>query len=116
MNYQGSCHCGAVKFSFDVPEITGALRCNCSICTRKGGLMSDFVLSREDLNIEAADSALCLYQFGNKVAKHYFCSTCGIYPFHETFRQPGYHRVNLNCISGLDQNQLEVTLFDGRSL
>ena len=38
--YQGSCHCGAIKFSYEGEEITQALRCTCSICRRKGALMS----------------------------------------------------------------------------
>jgi len=36
--YQGSCHCGAVKFEIetDFPELT---TCDCSICRRKNALM-----------------------------------------------------------------------------
>jgi hypothetical protein len=38
--YQGKCHCGAVGFSFEGEKIEKGLRCNCSICTRKGAMMS----------------------------------------------------------------------------
>ncbi|MHA2939058.1 GFA family protein [Vibrio sp. RC27] len=38
MKYTGSCHCGAVTFRFDGDEITKGLRCNCSICIKKGSL------------------------------------------------------------------------------
>jgi hypothetical protein len=36
--YQGSCHCGAVRFEIetDFPELT---MCDCSICRRKNALM-----------------------------------------------------------------------------
>lgn len=34
--YRASCHCGAVRFSFKSKTITEGLRCNCSICVRKG--------------------------------------------------------------------------------
>jgi hypothetical protein len=34
--YHGNCHCGAFKFTIDVPEITAVTRCKCSICFIKG--------------------------------------------------------------------------------
>ena len=39
-HYQGSCHCGAVKFAYEGEKITKGLRCSCSICSRKGAMMS----------------------------------------------------------------------------
>jgi hypothetical protein len=38
MLYKGSCHCGTVAFEFKA-ELTCAVRCNCSICSRKGALL-----------------------------------------------------------------------------
>lgn len=35
MIYKGSCHCGKVAFEVE-GELTGAMACNCSICSRKG--------------------------------------------------------------------------------
>lgn len=114
--YQGSCHCGAIKYAFEHEDINFGVRCNCSICRRKGAMMSDFVIAKDDLKIEAEPDALGLYQFDNKLAKHYFCKTCGIYPFHETFRNPGHYRVNLGCIDDLDTFELDFRVFDGKSL
>ena len=78
--------------------------------------MSSSTLAPEDLQIKAKDGALGVYQFDTKIAKHYFCNTCGIYPFHETMRQPGYYRVNLGCIDEVDTNSLDVDVFDGKSI
>lgn len=114
MRYQGSCHCGAIRFTFDGDEITHGLRCNCSMCGRRGALMSPEALPREELEIEAEEGMLGLYQFGEKTAKHYFCKRCGIYPFHETARKPGHMRVNLGCVEGLEPLDLEAELFDGK--
>lgn len=114
--YQGSCHCGAVKFSFEGEEITRGLRCNCSICKRKGAMMLPYVIPENELNIDAEEGALGLYQFDTKIARHYFCQHCGIYPFHETMRTPGYYQVNLGCLEGVDPLSLEFDVFDGKHL
>lgn len=115
-SYQGSCHCGAIRFTFRGPEIDRGLRCNCSLCRRKGALMSAFVVAPEEIEIVAEPGALATYGFGSKVAKHHFCSRCGIYPFHQTLRKPGYYRINLGCVEGLDPTSLPFDLFDGASL
>ncbi|MET0070676.1 MAG: GFA family protein [Candidatus Thiodiazotropha sp.] len=115
-HYQGSCHCGAVRFSFEGDKIEKGLRCNCSICSRKGAMMTPQAIPPEDFTIEAETGALGLYQFGAKTAKHYFCKHCGIYTFHETARFAGHYRANLGCIEGVDPFVLEYDLFDGKHL
>lgn len=114
--YKGSCHCGSIIFSFNYGKIENGLRCNCSICRRKGAVMSEFTLSPEEIDIESEDNKLSLYQFDSKIAKHYFCNSCGIYPFHETMRNPGHYRINLGCLDDIDTNSLKVDVFDGKSL
>ena len=115
-HYQGSCHCGAIKFSFEGEEIDKGLRCNCSICSRKGAMMSTQAVPEANFKIEAEEGALGLYQFGAKTAKHYFCKRCGIYTFHETARAPGHIRVNLGCLQDVDTFSLDYDLFDGKHL
>ena len=115
-HYHGSCHCGAIRFSFEHPPIKKGLRCTCSMCSRKGAMMTPEAMSPENFKIEAEDGALGLYQFGAKTAKHYFCKKCGIYPFHETARFPGHLRANLGCVEGIDTFTLEADIFDGKQL
>lgn len=112
--YRGSCHCGAVRFAYEGEPITKGMRCNCSICIRKGALMSTDLIPAERLHIEADEDNLAMYQFGREIAKHYFCNRCGIYTFHETVRSPGHFRVNLGCIEGIDPLVLEAEIFDGK--
>lgn len=112
--HQASCHCGNVTFSFETEQpVDRGLRCNCSICARKGALMSAQVFTPAELNIKSKED-LGLYQFGSGVAKHYFCKTCGIYTFHETIRAPGHYRVNLGCCDDIDVTALPFDVFDGR--
>jgi len=114
--YKGSCHCGNVSFSFKQEEITSGIRCNCSICKRKGAVMSPFVIALEDIKQTIKNDSLSAYQFGSNVAKHYFCKKCGIYTFHETMRMPGQCRVNLGCLEDVDIFSLETSVFDGAAL
>lgn len=114
--YKGHCHCGAISFTFKYEAIKEGITCNCSICKRKGAIMSAFVLSPDEFDIKAESKNLGQYQFDTKIAKHYFCKTCGIYPFHQTMRKPGFYRVNLGCIDEVDTSTLKLDLFDGKNI
>ena len=116
MHYSASCHCGAIKLSFDAEEITDAMRCTCSICSRKGAMMTTEAIPLEAIKVDADEADIGLYQFDSKIAKHYFCKTCGIFTHNETMRMPGHCRVNLGCIEDLDTSNLEVKIFDGKNL
>src|SRR3954454_2381631 len=78
--YSASCHCGAVRFRFTCEEITGGRGGNCSICVRKGVVMSPNYFRPSDVEVEGREG-LALYQFGDKDVNHFFCRTCGISPF-----------------------------------
>jgi hypothetical protein len=112
--HQGSCHCGAVRFEVRTPLLPAA-RCNCSLCRRKGALMTPF-FPTEDLKIVSGTEALSVYQFNTMVAKHYFCRHCGVYPFHQTRRDPNLWRANIGCLDIDDPLALEWTVNDGASL
>ena len=78
--------------------------------------MSTEAIPAEALKIEANPDDIGLYEFGSKVAKHFFCNNCGIYTHNEMLRIPGHCRVNLGCIDDLDTSGFEVTVFDGKNL
>jgi hypothetical protein len=122
--YRASCHCGAIRFSFTCEEITSGRRCNCSICIRKGAVMSTSYLRPADVEVEGKES-LVLYQFGDKDMNHFFCRTCGISPFntvasvppdYEGSARPGDYRVNLGCVHELDALSLDIQVIDGKAL
>jgi hypothetical protein len=78
--YNASCHCDAVRFRFTCEEITSGRRCNCSICIRKGVVMSSNYFRPSDVEVEGSEH-LARYQFGDNDVNHFFCRTCGIAPF-----------------------------------
>tara|TARA_B100000767_G_C19749059_1_gene529890 strand:+ start:1816 stop:2190 length:375 start_codon:yes stop_codon:yes gene_type:complete len=110
-----NCHCGIVEVEINFPE-TGfkVIKCNCSICKRKGAIMS--MVKNEDFKITKGEKKLKLYQFHTKVAKHYFCSNCGIYTHHNPRSNPAMTGFNLGCLDEVDTFKLEnVGINDGHN-
>lgn len=53
-------------------------------------------------------AALAEYQFHTHTARHYFCRTCGIYPFHRKRVTPDHFGVNVFCLEGFDPPGIAV--------
>ena len=115
MIYKGSCHCGKVAFEVE-GELTGAMACNCSICSRKGALM--WFVPREKLHLLTPEDAASTYTFNKHVIKHRFCSACGIHPYGEGVDPKGNHiaAINIRCLESVDLATVAVQNFDGRSM
>ena len=100
------CHCGEVEAEIDISDnLTKVLKCNCSICKRKGSIMS--MVKNEHFRIVKGKNKLKLYQFHSKVAKHYFCSICGIYTHHNPRANPAMTGFNIGCIDDIDTFKLK---------
>ena len=110
---RGSCHCGAIAFEIetDFPELT---TCNCSICRRKNALMVKVHESR--FRLLRGEGALRLYQFHTMTARHYFCGTCGIYPFHRKRSMPDHYGVNVKCLDDFDWASAPVRAAEGKGM
>jgi len=109
---EGSCHCGAVKFTADVAEPLRGARCDCSICAMRGAVTVGTPL--EGLTVVEGEDLLTCYQFNTNVAKHYFCSRCGSYTFHQRRSDPNTYGINVACL-GLNpyHDFPDVAVFDG---
>jgi hypothetical protein len=103
MPYHGSCHCGAVRFEIDVEPVE-AYTCDCSLCRRRSARMTNVHESK--LRITAGEDRLGLYQWNARIARHYFCTVCGIYPFHRKRSMPDTYGVNLGCLDDFDSSKL----------
>ncbi len=69
---EGSCHCGAVRWSFDgVPE--SATACNCTICRRYGALWA-YEFEDERIRVSGPTRA---YSWGDRMIGFHFCPECG---------------------------------------
>ena len=109
----GGCHCGRVKFSVEIPENIIVHRCNCSICRKSGYL--HLIVPANRFNLLEGKDSLVDYRFHTGVARHLFCSTCGIKSFYVPRSHPDSFSVNLNCIDL--PNGIDVTIeeFNGRN-
>ncbi|MGZ3249544.1 MAG: GFA family protein [Croceibacterium sp.] len=111
---EGSCHCGRVRFTVQLPlELSGA-RCNCSICSKKGVVM--IAAPAAALKVTAGEDLLTVYQFNTMAAKHHFCSRCGIHVYHQRRADPSQVGVNAACLAGVSPYDFaEVPVSDGVS-
>ena len=108
-----TCHCGEVEIQVNLQkDIDKLMRCNCSMCKRKGAIMS--MVKNEDFKIVKGEDKLKLYQFHTKVAQHYFCSICGIYTHHNPRSAPAMTGFNLGCVDEVKVEDLkDIAFFDG---
>lgn len=113
MNYQGSCHCGNIKFEVE-GNIDSALSCNCSICQRKGSLLSFF--PADQFTLLGTGENVGTYTFNKHVIHHKFCQICGVSPYSEGADPKGNLTVALNirCVENIDLEKIPVNHFNGR--
>lgn len=115
MIYKGSCHCGKIALEVE-GELTGAMACNCSICSRKGSLL--WFVPRDKLRLLTSEEDVSTYTFNKHAIRHHFCQTCGIHPYAEAVDPKGnpMAAINVRCLDGIDLGSVPVSNFDGRSL
>ena len=109
-----TCHCGGVEIQVKLPE-TGfekLMRCNCSLCKRRGYIMTP--VNPENFKLLKGKNLLTLYQYHTKVAEHYFCSKCGIHTHNKPRSNPKIYGINIACVEGINPFELEnVVINDG---
>ena len=108
--YDGSCHCGRVRFRV-AADLARIVRCNCSVCTKKGFL--HVIVPHAQFELLSGADDLVLYTFNTGIAKHQFCRHCGIHPFYVPRSDPDKIDVNVRCLEGVDPAVLTVDAFDG---
>ena len=117
--YQGSCHCGKVRYAVEVDFDGGSGRCNCSICSklRKWGA----IVKPEAFTLLAGHDATTTYTFGTGSAEHRFCKHCGVHAYGVGYIEiigGAYVSVNLACLDDIAPDDLAavpVRYMDGRN-
>lgn len=112
MKYQGSCHCKAVQFEIEAPQVLEADYCNCSICSKSGFL--HLILPLGKFKLLSGANALATYTFNTGVARHTFCKHCGIKPFYTPRSNPDGIDINGNCLDTKPAS-INISNFDGKN-
>jgi hypothetical protein len=113
--YQGSCHCGAVRFEAAIDLAQGTFKCNCTNCMKTRAWMA--FMPAADFRLLSGEKALREYQFGKKRLHHMFCATCGVRPFTRGKDPQGGDMVavRVNCLDDVPAEELAnvpVRIFD----
>ena len=112
-----TCHCGGVEIKVKLPEggFEKLIRCNCSLCKRKGYIMT--FVGPDDIKIVKGQGLIKLYQFHTKTAKHYFCSKCGIYTHtNPRSNHDKVYMINVGCVEGVKPLELKnIIVNDGEN-
>jgi hypothetical protein len=113
---QGGCHCGAVRFRATIKVLPGqqlvAHACNCSMCHKVG--FQHLIVPVADFELTQGEQDLSCYTFNTGVAKHYFCSHCGVKSFYIPRSNPDGYSLNLRCLDTVPDD-LVVEPFDGQN-
>ena len=112
MIYQGSCHCGAIRFEVDAPEDLEVDECNCSICAKSGYL--HLIVPKSKFRLLSGEDQMTTYTFNTGVAKHLFCKVCGIKPFYIPRSNPDGYAINARCLDTKSRS-LSIAPFDGQN-
>lgn len=111
--YSGSCHCGAVRFKITT-TVTELTTCDCSICKRKNAVM--LKVHESEFELLDGHESLTEYQFHTATAQHFFCTTCGIYPFHRKRVTPDHFGINVGCLSDFQSTGITVRETNGSEM
>jgi hypothetical protein len=109
MLIHGKCHCGNIAFSLawePTPAEIPARACDCSFCTKHGGVWTSNPKSALEVAIRDR-SLVSVYAHGTRTADFHVCSKCGVVPV-VTSRIDGrlYAVVSVNSFEGVDASLL----------
>jgi hypothetical protein len=107
----GGCHCGRIRFEVLAAADIHVSHCNCSICSMTG--YQHLIVPAERFRLAQGEQHLTTYQFNSGVAKHHFCSHCGIKSFYVPRSHPDGVSVNVRCLDPGTVNSVHNSEFEG---
>lgn len=110
---KGRCHCGAIRWEAELGDEIVADACNCSMCQRMGFL--HVIIPQSRFRLVAGEDRLTEYTFNTGVAKHLFCSVCGVKSFYVPRSNPDGYSLNLRCMDQRQFKSVEIRPFDGQN-
>ena len=111
--HKGGCHCGRIRFEVEAPADLSLDDCNCSICSMVG--YQHLIVPKSDFRLLQGEDQLTTYEFNTGIAKHYFCSHCGVKSFYVPRSHPEGISVNGRCLDQETVASVTLTAFDGQN-
>ena len=111
--YNGSCHCGKVRFEVAM-NLDHVRVCDCTVCKKRGAL--NHRVEEKDIQIFTPLDELIQYKWHTMTATDYFCPVCGILPFRHPRDKPELWTVNVRCLDGVDLASIPVRQVYGSTL
>ncbi len=113
--YGGGCHCGKVRYEV-TSDLARVYECNCSICSKRGYLLT--FVEPDDFTLLSGADDVTDYQFHKRIIHHEFCKHCGIASHGHGTRPDGkaVHFVNVRCLDDVELSALTVKPVDGKKL
>ncbi len=111
--HKGGCHCGRIRFEVDAPSDLLLDECNCSICNMVG--YQHLIVPKSNFRILQGEDQLITYEFNTGIARHYFCSHCGVKSFYVPRSHPDGISVNGRCLDPDTISSVTLSSFDGRN-
>ena len=109
----GSCFCGAIKFTADLPSKWCA-HCHCSMCRKAhgAGYVTWTGFEQAQVSIDSGTGQLAWYD-SSPGAQRGFCRQCGSTMFFRSERWAGELHIALGCIDdALDREPQANVFFD----
>jgi hypothetical protein len=106
----GSCHCGAIRYSVDIDLAQGTLRCNCSLC-RKTRAWFAFAPAAK-FRLDTGEGKTIRYRWTPEGKEqpnltYHSCATCGVRTHAEGMGPDGPTvAIQVATINGLDRDLL----------
>lgn len=76
MHYSGSCHCGAIRLSFESDRPLAPRACQCTFCRKHGARTVSDPQGSAEIGVGAGSLR---YRFASHMADYLVCTRCGVY-------------------------------------
>lgn len=118
--YQGSCHCGRVKFEAAIDWSVGTSKCNCTSCWKRRWW--SVRCATGDFRLLAGEAELVKDSIMSTTGPGGFCKHCGVKPFswvdQSEWNPAAYVSINVACLDDLEPSELvaaTIQYCDGRA-
>lgn len=110
---ESSCHCQKIILSIEAEIPESLTSCNCSLCSKYGGLLAYFPKSKVQTNFNEDD--IIKYSRDEKNIEFILCKTCGCFSHWRPLNDQTIENMGFNArlFQDINLSQVKVRLFDG---